>query len=231
MNWRLSQLDNITLLSNSDPHSLHRLGREANVFDIEPGKLSYNEIARIIKERDTKSFLYTIEYFPQEGRYYNDGDRDHHISLSPSESKKLNQRCPECGRELTIGVLSRVEALADRPEGYNPTNRVPGKHLIPLEEIIANSFGLKSVASKKVVSLYERMVEGFQGGELGLLVDADLNTIASRSNPRIAEAVRRVRNGELTIRPGYDGEYGVIEIFSPEERELAKPHANQTSLF
>lgn len=225
MNWRLSALDKVTLISNSDPHSLRRLGREANVFDIED--LSYAEIARIIKEKDRKRFLFTVEYYPEEGRYHFDGEKDHKIVLSPQESKKLGQRCPECGKPLTIGVLSRVEELADRPEGYIKPDGIPGRHLVPLDEIIADSMGL-GVASKKVVQMYDKMVDAYPGGELGILLDATTDEISNISNELIAEGVRRARSGELTISPGYDGVYGTVKIFSEKERAKGP---EQKSLF
>src|SRR3989338_4580924 len=172
MNRRISHLDDITLISNSDPHYLRRLGRECNVFDIEPDKLSYSEIARIIREKDKDRFLFTIEYFPEEGRYHYDGHREHGISLHPKESEKLKQRCPKCGKLLTIGVLSRVEELADRSDNKILDNFIPGKRMIQLEEIIMDSLGLKAATGKAVVRIYEDMVSKYNGGELGILLDA-----------------------------------------------------------
>lgn len=223
MNWRLSALDNLTLISNSDPHSLRRLGREANVFDID--NLSYGEIARIIREKDRRRFLFTVEYYPEEGRYHYDGEREHQIALSPKESKKLGRRCPVCGKMLTVGVLSRVEELADRPEGFKRPGGVPGKHLVPLDEIIADSLGM-GVASKKVVDAYDRMVS--QRSELDILLDATEEEISALSGPLIAEGVRRVRSGQLEISPGYDGVYGRVKIFSEKEKSTK---LEQKSLF
>lgn len=231
MNWRLSALDNITLISNSDPHSLHRLGREANVLEIEEGNLSYQEIARIIREKDNKKFLYTIEYFPEEGRYHYDGDRKHNVSLHPQESKKLKQRCPKCAKPLTVGVLSRVEELADRPEGFVPEGAIPEKHFIPLEEIIADALGMKTVTSKTVMGMYDQMVEKVSGGELEILTSTHVDKIADISNELIAEGVSRVREEELSIKPGYDGVYGEIEIFTDEEREKFEKKGEQETLF
>ena len=239
MNWRLSKLDRVTLISNSDPHSLRRLGRECNVFEIAPEKLSYAEIARIIRETDKEKFLFTVEYFPEEGRYHYDGHSDHKVVLHPSQSKKLKQRCPKCERPLTVGVLSRVEELADRPEGFVPERHIPGRHMVQLEEIIANSLGLRAATGKAVVSLYEKMVnESFRclpagrQGEMGILLDATVEQIGQMGNPLVGEGVKRVREGRLKISPGYDGAYGQIEIFSAEERKAyAGSKTTQTALF
>ena len=131
MNWRLSQLDKVALISNSDAHSPHKIGREANVFDTE---INYQSIFDAIKYKDPKKFLYTIEFFPEEGKYHYDGHRLCNLSLSPAESKKYNNICPRCAKPLVIGVLNRVEELADRPERFRPKNAIPFKSLIPLEE-------------------------------------------------------------------------------------------------
>src|SRR3989338_1379706 len=136
MNWRLSALDKIALISNSDAHSPRKLGREANVFDTD---LSYDAITGAIKDKDPRRFLYTIEFFPEEGKYHYDGHRNCAISLTPFESKKYNNLCPTCGKPLTIGVLNRVERLADRKQGQGPNGAIPFKSLVPLEEIIAES--------------------------------------------------------------------------------------------
>ena len=159
MNWRLSQLDKINLISNSDAHSLPKIGREANVFDTE---LSYKGIADAIKRPkgcpDKNKFLYTIEFFPEEGKYHYDGHRLCNLSLKPQESKKYNNICPRCGKPLVIGVLNRVEELADRPEGFLPKNAIPFKSLIPLNEVIAESIGV-SLLSKEVSKYYNDLIK------------------------------------------------------------------------
>ncbi len=227
MNWRISGLDNITLLSNSDSHSLPKIGREANVFDAE---LSYNSIAEIIKTKDKTKFLYTVEFFPEEGKYHYDGHRLCNLSLLPAESKKYKNICPKCKRPLVIGVLNRVEELADRPEGFVPKNSVPFKSLIPLNEIIAESIGV-GVASKKVAELYNNLIKNL-GSEFKILLDSDSKEIEKRSLSKIAEAVMRVREGKVTVEPGYDGVYGKIKIFSDKERmKLNKTKINQKKLF
>ena len=150
MNWRLSALDKIALLSNSDAHSPSKLGREANVFDC---ALDYYEITGAIKKRDKKKFLYTIEFFPEEGKYHSDGHRACGVRLEPAQTRKLSGVCPACGKGLTVGVLSRIEDLSDRPVGFTPPHAIPAKQLVPLQEIIAESIGA-GVATVKVQREY-----------------------------------------------------------------------------
>jgi uncharacterized protein (TIGR00375 family) len=214
MNWRLSALDKITLISNSDSHSPQKIGREANVFDID---LAYSSLVKAIKEKNPKEFLYTVEFFPQEGKYHYDGHRNCNISLSPQESKKYNNICPTCGRPLTIGVLNRVEQLADRPEGSKPPGAIPFKSLVPLVEIIAESLGV-GVASRRVTEEYEKLIKKL-GNEFKILLDVPQTELASVTLPEIAEGVMRVREGKLSITPGYDGVYGKISIFSQDEQK------------
>jgi uncharacterized protein (TIGR00375 family) len=223
MNWRLSQLDKITLISNSDAHSAQKIGREANVFDID---LNYNAITDAIKNKDPKKFLYTLEFFPEEGKYHYDGHRLCDLSLSPPESKKYNNICPRCGKPLIIGVLNRVEELADRPEGFVPKGSIPFKKLIPLQEIIADSIGV-STASKEVLRLYNNLITNI-GNELDILLEADVHKIEKISLPEVAEGVIKVRNGQVYIEPGYDGVYGKIKIFSEKK---SKKQINQKTLF
>jgi len=234
MNWRLSALDKITLISNSDAHSPAKIGREANVFDTE---LSYSAIIEAIKSKNPQKFLYTIEFFPQEGKYHYDGHRDCEISCSPEETKKYNGICPVCGKPLTIGVLSRVEELADRPEGFKPdynppstllkgTYAIPYKSLVPLEEIIAESLGV-GVGTKGVEKEYKDLIEKF-GSELGILLDIPISDLKSTTSPEIVEAISRVREGKVNVEPGYDGVYGRIRIFSEGEK---KKVSGQKSLF
>ncbi|MBU3925818.1 endonuclease Q family protein [Patescibacteria group bacterium] len=207
MNWRLSALDKISLISNSDSHSLQKLGREANVFDCE---LSYDGIINAIKSKDPKKFLYTLEFFPEEGKYHYDGHRDCKVSFSPEETKKHKNKCPVCGKNLTIGVLNRVDILADRKEGEKPNNAIPYKNMIPLDEIIGEAFGV-GPKSKKVMEQYEKLVSNL-GSELNVLENSSYEEIANVANSKIAEAVKNVREGKVNINPGYDGEYGKISI-------------------
>lgn len=208
MNWRLSALDKITLISNSDAHSPRKLGREANVFDAD---LSYQEIINILKTKDLKKFLYTVEFFPEEGKYHFDGHRNCNVVLSPEESKKNNNICPVCKRLLTIGVMNRVEALADRTNGYLPPNAIPYKSLVPLEEIIAEALGVSSNTAG-VEKEYMRMIEK-EGNEFRILLDLTLDELSQITSDRIVEGIKLVREGKLKIIPGHDGVYGKISIF------------------
>jgi len=218
MIWRIPDGQRVTLISNSDSHSLSHIGREANVFDTE---ISYPAIAEAIKFKDLQKFLYTIEFFPQEGKYHYDGHRMCGISLSPQESKKYNNICPNCGRPLTIGVLNRVDSLADRPEGFKPENAIPFKNLIPLAEIIADALGVM-VGAKQVEEEYKNLIEKF-GNEFKILLDVARQDLESATLPEIAEGIIRVREGRVNVDPGYDGVYGKIRIFSKgEQKTLSK---------
>jgi len=218
MNWRLSALDKITLISNSDAHSAQKIGREANVFDTE---ISYPKILEAIKSKDPQKFLYTIEFFPQEGKYHYDGHRLCGISLSPAESKKYNNLCPNCGRPLTIGVLNRVEKLADRPEGFKPENAIPFKSLIPLEQIIADAIN-QGVGTIQTEKEYKNLIEKFNS-EFEVLLNASREDLEEFTLPEIALGIIRAREGKVFIEPGYDGVYGKIRIFSEgEQKKLSK---------
>jgi len=218
MNWRLSALDKITLISNSDSHSAQKIGREANVFDTE---LSYSAVIEAIKKKDPQKFLYTIEFFPQEGKYHYDGHRLCGISLSPQESKKYNNLCPKCGKPLTIGVLNRVEQLSDRPENFKPENAIPFKSLVPLEQIIADVIN-RGVGTVQVDKEYRNLIRKFNS-EFEVLLNAPREDLEKFTMPEIAEGIIRVREGKVSIEPGYDGVYGKIRIFSEgEQKELSK---------
>ncbi len=222
MNWRLSQLDKVALISNSDSHSPQKIGREANVFETE---LGYYSIINAIKERNPEKFLYTIEFFPEEGKYHFDGHRLCNASLSPSESKKYNNMCPVCNRPLTIGVLNRVEELADRPEGFKLKNAVPFKSFIPLQEIIADVLGYASF-SKKAQEEYDRIIKNL-GTEFFALASADLKDLEKTTTEQISQGILRVREGKVFLEPGYDGVYGKIKIFkeNKEKSDLLKQSA------
>jgi len=208
MNWRLSALDRVSLVSFSDAHSPSRLGREACVFDLpEP---SYRGLVDAIRSKDRARFLYTIEFFPQEGKYHYDGHRACGVVFSPKETQASGGRCPMCGRPLTVGVMHRVEALADRPEGFVPPSAIPYRSLVPLEEIIAQVLRLGR-ATKGVREEYMRLVTHF-GSEFRILLDLPEEELAPATPPKILTAIRKVRAGELEIRPGYDGVYGEIRI-------------------
>jgi len=223
MNWRLSALDRITLISCSDAHSPSNIGREANFFNCE---LSYFEIVKAIKEKDKNKFLYTIEFYPEEGKYHYDGHRNCGISLSPKETKKYKGVCPVCGRPLTIGVLNRVEQLADRPEGFVPENAIPFKSLIPLEEIIADALG-QGVGTVEVEKQYKNLIKKF-GNEFNVLINVPRSELETTTLPEIAEGIIRAREGKVFIEPGYDGVYGKIRIFQRGEQ---KSKIRQGTLF
>lgn len=207
MNWRLSQLDKVAIISNSDSHSLEKIGREANVVEAE---LDYHSLFDSMFSRDPSRFLHTIEFFPEEGKYHYDGHRQCGIVWGPQETKKHGGVCPVCGRPVTVGVLNRVEELADRPEGFVPERHIPFKSLIPLVEIIADVSG-QGVGTKQGTAMYHRLVETI-GNEFAVLLDASQETIASIANPEIAEGVINMREKKVSIDPGYDGEYGNIHV-------------------
>lgn len=207
MNWRVSALDNITLLSNSDAHSPAKLGREANVLDC---NMDYYDVIGTIKNKDRKRFLHTVEFFPEEGKYHFDGHRVCGISFSPSETKKHKGICPVCRKPLVIGVTNRVDELADREEGFVPEDAIPSKHLVPLVEIIAGAFG-QGVGTKKVNLEYERLVSIHP--EFDILLELEESAIDDIADERIAEGIKRVRSGDIKVVPGFDGEYGKVSIF------------------
>ncbi len=229
MNYRVSALDKYILVSNSDFHSLPNLGREANVMEFDEHAITYDELIRILKEKDTNKFKYTIEFFPHEGRYHFDGHRDCNVVMEPRETIKHKGLCPVCNKPLTIGVDYRVEELADRDPGYIVPNRPSDIKLVELDKIIAQAMGGKGRKSKTVMHAYWHMIQSL-GSELSILLDSDIAALqAAAPHPNIAEGIRRMRAGELQIQPGYDGVYGEIAIFSQEEIERSKPR--QTSLF
>jgi uncharacterized protein (TIGR00375 family) len=209
MNWRLSSLDKFALVSNSDSHSPwpSRIGRELNVFDTEA---SYNDIINAIKEKNPKKFLYTIEVDPSYGKYHWDGHRICNVSLDPKESMKYHNTCPVCGKPLTIGVLNRVEELADRPEGFVPKNAVPFKSLLPLSELIAAVYNTQFF-SKKVWEESTKLTKEF-GSELNVLLEASEDRLKLLTHEKIAEIILKNRKGELKVQPGYDGVYGKLLI-------------------
>jgi len=211
MIWRIPDGRRLTLISNSDAHSTSKLGREANVFDT---NLSYKGICDSIKTR--KGFLNTIEFYPEEGKYYYDGHRNCDISLEPSQSKKYNNVCPACGKPLTLGVVHRVDVLADKPEGFVPDNAIPFKSIVPLREIIAESYGCGS-NTKKVDKVYDKLIQ--LDNEFNLLLETSFKSIEEIAGEHIAEGIIRVRKGKVNIEPGYDGVFGKVKIFSEVEKK------------
>nr|WP_326185893.1 UvrD-helicase domain-containing protein [uncultured Oscillibacter sp.] len=221
MNWRVSALDRLTLVSNSDAHSPAKLGREANLLDT--GR-AYPELVRAI--RTGEGFLGTVEFFPEEGKYHLDGHRNCGVCLTPAETAERGGVCPVCGRKLTIGVEHRVEALADRPEGFRPAGAKPFERLAPLPEVIAASTG-GSATGKKTMELYERMLRTL-GPEFYILREAPIPDIGQMAGPCVAEGIRRLRAGQVERRAGFDGEYGTISLLTPAEIQRL---SGQISLF
>jgi uncharacterized protein (TIGR00375 family) len=217
MNWRLSALDNYALVSNSDSHSHWpwRIGREANVFELE--SLTYHEVVGAIRQKDPKRFRFTIETNPAYGKYHWTGHRNCKVALSPQEAIKFGNRCPACGKRLTKGVEQRVEELADRPAGFKPPGVTGFMHLLPLSEIIATVLGVSYPSVQKVWGIYNTLIARF-GNEYAVLIDVSEEEMSRVVNPKIAEAIIRVRKGMVDIAPGYDGVYGQLLIF-PEQKE------------
>jgi uncharacterized protein (TIGR00375 family) len=224
MNWRISALDKYALVSNSDSHSPSKIGREANVFDCD---LNYKNIRDVLRTKDKKRFLYTIEFFPEEGKYHFDGHRLCGIRFSPQETKEHKGRCPKCGKPLTVGVMSRVEQLADRPQGYIPSSAIPYKNLIPFVEIIAEAKGV-SKGSVAVERDYRSYIARF-GTEFNILLRLSKEELLKGLPPRLAEGVLRVRQSQVNIKAGFDGEYGIISIFDAEDKSSGSE--KQLSLF
>ena len=229
MNWRWSALDNLTLISNSDAHSPTKIGREANIFETE---FSYPAIIGAIKRKDPACFPATIEFFPEEGKYHYDGHRSCRVCFSPGQSRERNDCCPVCGKKIVIGVLHRVEELADRPPGFRPPGAISAIHLVPLEEIIAAGYGL-GPGSKRVRREYLNLLER-GGAELEILLDKSAAELTSFMDSRLVEGILRVRQGLVTVHPGYDGVYGRVNLFSEnptENQALSPPADRQLKLF
>ena len=206
MNWRISKLDRYQLVSNSDAHSPSKLGREANLLDID---CSYEGLYRAIQTGE--GLEGTVEFFPEEGKYHFDGHRKCGVSLSPVEAERLGGICPVCGKKLTMGVDHRVEQLADRAEGFVKKDGKKYESLVPLPEVISACMGY-STASKKVQGCFEQLIQTL-GTEFDILRNVPSEDIKSCAGERIAEGIENVRTGNVKRIPGYDGEYGKIELF------------------
>ncbi len=214
MNWRLSQLDRLCLVSNSDAHSAWpwRLGREANVFDLD--HVTYHNLVGAIRDKDPKRFLFTIETSPAYGKYHWTGHRECQVSMSAKDARSLDDKCPKCGKKMTRGVEERIEELADRSEGYVPKNAIGYRHLLPLSEIIALVIGEVNPASTKVWDKYNMLVGKF-GSEYSVMLDAPEAQLLAAAGPEISSAILRVRNDEVFVEPGYDGVYGKLDLSKP----------------
>lgn len=225
-NRRVSLLDKIAMISNSDAHSPAKIGREANVFDCD---LSYFEIKKAVYSRSLKKFLYTIEFFPEEGKYHYDGHRLCGINYHPREAVAVKNRCPVCFKPLTLGVLHRMEELSDRPWNFKLKGAVPQRHMIPLEEIIADTKNVRT-QSKKVRADYEKILA--RGGtEFEILLDRSETELVDIAGERVAEAIIRVRREQVNIVPGFDGEFGKISIFREMEKTDGKAVNIQMKMF
>lgn len=206
MNWRISGLDRYQLVSNSDAHSPSKLGREANLLDID---CSYEGLYQAIQTG--VGLEGTVEFFPEEGKYHFDGHRKCGVSLSPVQAENIGGICPVCGKKLTMGVDHRVEQLADREEGFVKEDGKKYESLVPLPEVISACMGY-STASKKVQGCFEQMLQTL-GTEFDILRNVPSEDIKSCAGERIAEGIENVRTGNVKRIPGYDGEYGKIELF------------------
>ncbi len=223
MNWRVSELDNYALLSGGDAHSIPKLGREATLFDIAEKNLSYDSIIYAIKNKQIKG---TVEFYPEEGKYHYDGHRKCSVSLSPEQARKYNGICPVCRKRLTIGVLHRVEELADREEGFVPDGAAPFVHAIPLIEVIA-FVKKKSTGSVYVAKTYNELVKKF-GNEMNVLLKSTVDDI-KHVDKELGRAIENMREDKVHVVPGYDGVFGIIDIAnsvkearSPAQRTMSE---------
>jgi len=216
MNWRLSKLDKYTLVSNSDAHSLWpwRLGREANIFDFK--ELTYKAVIKAIREKE--GFIKTIEVNPSYGKYHFDGHRMCNVCLSPEETKKVNGICPKCGKKITIGVLNRVEELADRPSGFKPKNALPFKHIIPLSELIA-AIENTNIATQRVWNIYHKLIKEFKN-EFNILLNVEKEKLRKFCDEKLLQVILENRQGKIKIKPGFDGEYGKLILEGEKQEKL-----------
>jgi uncharacterized protein (TIGR00375 family) len=215
MNWRLSQLDDFTLVSFSDSHSpySYRLGREACIFDLE--KPNYFEMTKAIKEKDKKKFLGTIETYAEYGKYHFTGHRNCNVSFSPEEAKKFNNICPVCRKQLTIGVEHRVEELADRPIGFVPKDAILFKKIVPLAELLAALYKT-TLESKAVWREFNQIINLF-GNELDILLEIPEDKLKKELDEKIVDLIMENRRAKLKVKPGYDGVYGELILEPIEE--------------
>lgn len=250
MNWQIKELDNRAILSFSDAHSPSKLAREATVFDL-PQSPSFSLVSKAIKSgfnlppktNSSPHINYTIEFYPEEGKYHYTGHRNCQISQSPSQTKKKGKICPVCTRPLTVGVAQRVADLSGRAlqdislkkatigsniKAISYNNRPPFVKLVPLQEILAQCLDV-SPNTKQVFSQYQKLINNFEN-ELNLLINVKIDDIKSLSGPKIAQAIKKVRQQDIYIKPGFDGQFGTVKIW-PEQKEERQPSQDQMSLF
>jgi DNA helicase II / ATP-dependent DNA helicase PcrA len=217
MNWRIKDLDDIRLLSSSDAHSPGYLGRNASVFNTE---LSFFALREALEINDLEKYKGTLDMYPHQGKYHYDGHRKCNICLNPATTARIDGICPECGRKVTYGVLNRVQELASRPEGYMPQNRHGFKSIIPLADILSEIFEV-GPKTKKVTGYYNKAIEAL-GPELEILLDRSFEEIEKANVPLLAEAVKKMRTGDITVDPGFDGKFGKVNLFSRKEKEILR---------
>jgi DNA helicase II / ATP-dependent DNA helicase PcrA len=228
MNWLISNLDQFVLVSNSDAHSPENLGREANAFNLE--NFSYDEIYNLLKNKDKEKFLYTIEFYPEEGKYHHDGHMKCHTFFNPLKTNKNKGICPICKKPLIIGVLNRVQELADRSPAEVEKIKdkfISFKSLIPLKEIIGEIENVGS-KSKKVNSIYLDLIQK-GASEFKILLDLEIAELKKIGGKVFGEAIKRMRTGQVYLQPGYDGQYGVVKVFG--EQEIKELRGEQKTLF
>lgn len=225
MNWRIEELQSRTIISNSDAHSPQKLGREATVINAE---LSYKDIIGAVKTNDER-LVGTIEFYPEEGKYHHDGHRICNISFTPEETAKHRGICPVCGKPLVVGVLNRINSLANFPADYKFKSSKKVEYIIPLQEMIAEIKGVKSISSVAVTKEYEKVYAKF-GDEFSILRKVDTEEIKNGGFEEIGEAISRMRKKEVLVTPGYDGVFGVIKVFG-SQGEKTKALGGQSSLF
>jgi len=218
MNWRISMLDSFVLVSNSDAHSPSKLGREANIFTCEK---NYFHMMQALRAKDPAGFKGTIEFFPEEGKYHLDGHRACDQCLTPEQTKAAQGRCPECGAKVTVGVMHRVNDLADRNAGSRPEGAFDFESLIPLEEVLSEIYAA-GAQSKKVQGAYMRLLRAL-GSEFDILRNCSPDDLGRAGPPLLGEAIKRLRAGHVVMQPGYDGVYGVITVFDPIEKTAGQP--------
>lgn len=214
MLWRIPDVRKISVISNSDAHSPEKIGREANVFDTE---LDYYSIVEAIRTK--KGFVETIEFYPQEGKYYGDGHRACNIYMDSKDSLRYSELCPVCGKPLTVGVMNRIEKLADKPEGFVPDVTVSFRSIVPLKEIIGEALGV-GPGTKRVEAEYDKLINAFHS-EFSILLDVPFDELKDVAFSAVAEGIKRAREGKVNISPGFDGEYGKVKIFSEAEKREA----------
>lgn len=205
MNAMVSELDSVVVLCNSDAHSVQNLGREANLMNID---LSYVSVVSALRKNDSCALEAGIEFFPERGKYFADGHRVCDVCLMPDETKKLNGLCPKCGKPVTIGVLNRVQQLADRTVQEARKVQRPCYRVIPLFDILEQELGLAATSKKLLVAYHKLLAE--VGPEFYILLQAPLEKIAQASTVGIAQFINRIRTGNVKVEPGYDGVYGKI---------------------